>query len=108
MSLRTRLQTLATRRPPPPRTPVLPEDPVTWARGFVSGAWTIADIDPTHPDHLGWLARVMAFVTTLTPQHQQWLRQQRELTPGCYPDALLLPATNDEILAALDAVMRWG
>ena len=49
-----------------------------------------------------------SFLVTLGPEHQDWLRLQRQLHPRAYPDALLLPATDEQILAALDEVMRRG
>jgi hypothetical protein len=43
-----------------------------------------------------------------SPGHQTWLRRERERHPRAYPGALLLPATDEDVLAALDAVMRRG
>lgn len=86
----------------------LPDDPVAFARAFLAGAFAVGDIAPDGPDHVGWLTQLVAFLGTPAPEGQEWLRRERERAPGSYPDALLLPATDDEILSALDEVMRRG
>jgi hypothetical protein len=106
--LSSRLRKLEAVAPPARRGKVLPEDPVAFARGLLAGDFVPGDIDPMHPDHMGWMCRMHVFLIMLTPEHQAWLRLQRELDPRSYPGDLLLPAPEDEILAALDEVMRRG
>lgn len=108
MTLSRRLRKLEIVAVPVRRGKSLPEDPVTFARAFLAGAFAVGDIDPAHPEHTGWLCRMHAFLVTLGPEHQEWLRVQRQLHPRAYPDAVLLPATDEEILGALDEVMRCG
>ena len=108
MSLARRVQKLAGRIPPPRPNSKLPTDPVAFGRGLLRGDFGPDDLDPTHPYHTGWAAQALAFLGTLQPEHQAWLRDQRERFPGAYPDALLLPATEEQIGAALDQVMRRG
>ncbi|AWM36967.1 hypothetical protein GobsT_51530 [Gemmata obscuriglobus] len=108
MSLARRVRALADRIPPARPGTDLPTDPVAFGRGLLRGDFGPADLDPTHPDHTGWAVQALAFLGTLRPEHQAWLRDQRERFPGAYPDALLLPATDEQIVAALDQVMRRG
>ena len=108
MTLSRRLRKLEAVVPPGHQGPVLPDDPVAFARSFLAGEFAVADIDPRHPEHMGWAVLASAFLSTLVPEHQAWLRVQRQLHPRAYPDALLSPATDEQILAALDQVMRRG
>ncbi len=95
MRLQARLKKLkVTVRPRTCRT--VPDDPVAFARGLLAGAFGPADLDPTHPNHTGWLTRVCVFLTTLTPEHQAWLKAA----------GIADPAANLDKIAALDAVMR--
>ena len=108
MSLSRRVRRLESApRPAPPARP-LPGDPASFARALLAGEFGVEDVDPAHPDHTGWLCRMHAFLGTLTPEHQARLGLQRQLHPRAYPDALLLPASEEEILAVLDEVMRRG
>jgi len=86
----------------------VPDDPVTFGRGLVAGVFGADDLDPRHSHHLGWLVQACAFLGTLDEEHQAWLRRARELDPRAYPDEVLLPADDEAVLAALDAVMRRG
>ncbi len=108
MSLARRVRKLEGIVVPVRRGKTLPQDPASFARGLLAGEFAAADIDPTHPHHTGWLVRAGAFLATLSPEHQAWLRLERERDPRAYPDALLLPAPEEVILAALDEVMRRG
>jgi hypothetical protein len=94
--------------PPVRRGPQLPRDPVAFARAFLAGEFKAEDIDPCDPDHTGWLCQMHVFLMELGPEHQAWLKAQRELDPRAYPDALLMPASDEVILAALDETMRRG
>ncbi|MBP3954831.1 hypothetical protein J8F10_05985 [Gemmata sp. G18] len=86
----------------------VPNEPVAFARGLLAGAFGVDDLDRTNPNHTVWLAQMSAFLQTLKPEHQAWLRLVHERHPGAYPDQLLLPASDEQILEALDAVMRRG
>ncbi|MBP3954795.1 hypothetical protein J8F10_05805 [Gemmata sp. G18] len=86
----------------------VPNDPVAFARGLLGGAFGVEDLDRTNPNHTGWLAQLCAFLQTLEPEHQAWLRLVHERHPGSYPAALLLPATDEQVWASLDEVMRRG
>lgn len=108
MRLAARVQKLEATVRPVRRTRPVPDDPVAFARGLLAGTFGVDDLDPTDPDQTGWLVRLHAFLDTLGPEHQEWLRGQRQLHPRAYPDAVLLPATDEEIWAALDEVMRRG
>jgi hypothetical protein len=100
VTLARRLTALEQRAPAPrPGRPV-PEHPVAFARGLLSGAFGPEDIDPRHPHHAGWLTTVVAFLGTLTPEHRAW-----EASVGIAAGATCLDAQG---LAALDAVMRRG
>ena len=68
----------------------------------------LGDPDPAHAHHTGWAVLAHTFLATLLPEQQAWLRQERERDPRAYPSALLLPVPDDEVLAALDEVMRRG
>lgn len=80
----------------------MPDDPVALGRGLVAGTFGTEDLDSRYPDHVGWLAR--AFLGTLGAEHQGW-RRAREQNPRVYPDAVLLPASDEAVLSAPDAVM---
>jgi hypothetical protein len=110
MTRSRRLRALEAAAPPPApgRGEAVPADPVAFARRLLAGAFGPADLDPADPRHTGWLVRVVTFLWTLGDEHQQWLRRARELDPRAYPDQLLMPASNEAVLAALDAVMRRG
>ena len=108
MRLSARLHKLEGTVRPARRAGSVPTDPVAFGRGFMAGTIAVEDLDPTDPDHTGWAAQVTAFLVTLSPEHQAWLRRVRDLDPRAYPGALLLPAPDDQVLAALDAVMRRG
>jgi hypothetical protein len=87
---------------------VLPTDPVSFARGLLAGEFVVGDIDPEHPDHMGWVSRLNAFWVMLSSADQEWLQIQGEPNTRAYPDGLLLPATDEATLAVLDEVMRRG
>ncbi len=89
-------------------TAAVPNDPVAFARGLLAGEFKVGDLDRTNPNHTGWLSQMCAFLQTLQPEHQSWLRLVHERHPGAYPGQILLPATDEQILDALDAVMRRG
>ena len=108
MRLANRVKKLEALAPPVRPGKQLPSDPVAFGRAFVAGEFTVEDIDPTHPDHMGWAVRCSAFLATLLPEHQAYLRQERERHPRAYPDELLLPASDEQILAKMDEVMRRG
>ena len=108
MSLSRRLRALEAVVPPVRRGALLPDDPVAFARGLLAGTFAVADLDPAHPEHTGWVCRMIAFLDTLSPEHQAWLRDQRAWHARAYPDAVLLPAAEEEVLVGLDAVMRRG
>lgn len=110
MRLTGRVQKLEAVTPPVRRGPVPPADPVAFARELLARAFGPTDLDPTHPHHTGWVSRVHAFLITLSSEHQTWLRAERERDPRAHPGAVLMPAPEEQILAALDAVMRrgWG
>ncbi|WP_439630637.1 hypothetical protein [Gemmata sp.] len=78
----------------------MPEDPVAFARGLLAGAFGPEDLDPRHPHHSGWLATAVAFLGTLTPEHRAW-----EAEAGIKGEVL---DSDNDMLAALDAVMRRG
>ncbi|AMV25165.1 hypothetical protein VT84_12270 [Gemmata sp. SH-PL17] len=86
----------------------VPNDPVAFARGFLAGAFGVDDLDRTNPNHTGWLAQMSAFLQTLEPDHQAWLRLVHERHSGAYPGQILLPASDEQVLEALDVVMRRG
>jgi hypothetical protein len=106
--LANRVRKLEALAPPVRRGLPLPSDPVSFARGLAAGEFTVADIDPNHPNHMGWACLCHVFLITLAPEHQAWLRRAREHDPRAYPGELLLPASEDQILATLDEVMRRG
>ncbi|MDY3563396.1 hypothetical protein R5W23_004899 [Gemmata sp. JC673] len=108
MSLARRLRALADRIPPARPGTDLPTDPVAFARGLLSGDFGPNNLDQKHPDHTGWAVQALTFLGTLQPEHQAWLRDQRERHPYAYPDQLLLPASEEQIEAALDEIMRRG
>ncbi|AMV25217.1 hypothetical protein VT84_12530 [Gemmata sp. SH-PL17] len=108
MNLGSRVGKLEHQIPVRQVTTAVPDDPVAFARGFLAGAFGVDDLDRTNPNHTGWLAQMCAFLQTLEPDHQAWLRLAHEQHPGAYPGQLLLPATDEQILEALDAVMRRG
>ncbi len=108
MTLSRRVRKLEVVAPPARPRRSLPADPVAFARAYLAGEFAAGDIDPTNPEHASWVCRLGVFLATLAPEHQEWLRTQRQLDPRAYPGDLLLPATGDEILAALDEVMGRG
>ena len=107
MRISGRVRKLEGAAPPRPARR-LPTSPVAFARGLLAGSFSAADIDRTDPHQLGWAARLNAFLVTLSPGHQAWLRRERERDGLLHPGELLLPVGGEQILAALDAVMRRG
>jgi anti-sigma factor ChrR (cupin superfamily) len=87
---------------------LVPEDPVALARGLLEGTVALADVARAGARHTGTVVRLVAFLGTLTPESQAWLRAERERMPGAYPDAVLLPEDADVVWDRLDAVMRRG
>ncbi len=98
MTLARRIRTLERLLPPNRSGRTVPHDPVAFARGLLAGDFGPADLDPSHPDHTGWLTRVYAFRTTLLPEHQAWLTATGIRQSGC----------DSGEFSALDAVMRKG
>jgi len=47
----------------------VPYDPVAFARVLLAEAFGPENLDPRHQDHTGWLTRMCAYLTTLTPEH---------------------------------------
>src|SRR5690349_14647958 len=101
MSLKHRVKKLEAVVPTAHPCAAVPGDPVSFARGLLAGAFGAGDLDPAHPHHTGWACRVSAFLIAIAPGHQAWLRAARERDPGAYPGNLLLPASGEEIAAAL-------
>ncbi|VTU02546.1 unnamed protein product [Gemmataceae bacterium] len=97
MTLSRRLDALEQRVPRPRPSGPVPDDPVAFARGLLAGAFSPEDIDPHHANQTGWLTIVVAFLGTLTPEHRAW-----EAAIGFVSDPM---GTDEEVLAALDAVM---
>ncbi len=98
MTLAKRICTLESLVPRRWKGRPVPDDPVAFARGLLAREFGPEDIDPTHPDHTGWLTRVCVFINTLTPEHQAWLTAT----------GIADPAADLDELTALDAVMRRG
>jgi hypothetical protein len=73
MTLTRRIASLERRVPQGPQRRPVPNDPVEFARGFLTGVFSIEDTDPHHPDHTGWLTRLFAFLITV--RHDQQMCQ---------------------------------
>lgn len=82
MRLTARLHKLEGAVRPVRRAGRVPADPVAFGRAMLAGAFAVADLDPTDPDHTGWAAQVTAFLVTMSPEHQAWLRRARCWTRG--------------------------
>ncbi|MCE9561269.1 MAG: hypothetical protein K8U57_04370 [Planctomycetes bacterium] len=98
MTLAKRITTLERLVPRGKKGRPVPDDPVAFARGLLARQFAPADIDPTDPNHTGWLTRVYTFLITLTPEHQAWEREIGIGGTGIEPVGF----------EALDAVMRRG
>lgn len=74
MSLNSRVAKLEGQAVTRRKRKLVPTDSLeSFTRGWLTGEFTVDDIDPTDFDHTTLLSRLAAYLVTLTPEHQAFL-----------------------------------